>query len=50
MYDLTGALVGTWAADGGLTVDTTVGVALTGTAPTIAGGGIAKLVIRYVKV
>ncbi|NOQ73238.1 MAG: hypothetical protein GQ574_14620 [Crocinitomix sp.] len=46
MYDLTSALAGTWAA--GLAADTTVGLLLGGTSPTVTSAGKAKIVIRYV--
>lgn len=50
VYNLTAALAGTWAAAGGLTAATTVGVDLAGTSPTVTSAGKARLVIRYVSV
>lgn len=47
-YDLTSALSGTWAAP--LAAETTVGIALSGTTPTVTDAGRGKLVIRYVVV
>lgn len=47
-YDLTSALSGTWAA--GLAAETTVGLALSGTTPTVTSAGKARVVIRYVRV
>lgn len=45
-YDLTSELSGTWAAP--LAADTTVGVALSGTTPTIAADtGAAKVIVKY---
>lgn len=46
-YDLTSALSGTWAA--GLAAETTVGLALSGTSPTVTSAGKARVVIRYIK-
>jgi hypothetical protein len=46
VYDLTAALSGTWAAP--LAADTVIGVALSGTTPTIvADTGKAKVIIKY---
>ena len=47
VYDLTSALSGTWAAAGGLTGVTVVGVATAGTSPVFTGGS-ARLVVRYI--
>lgn len=47
-YDLTSALSGTWAA--GLAAATTVGIALSGTTPTVTSAGKARVVIRYARV
>ena len=47
VYDLTGALSGTWAAAGGLVAETLVGLALSGTSPTSTSAGKARLVVRY---
>lgn len=47
-YDLTSALSGTWAA--GLAAATTIGIALSGTSPTVTSAGKARVVIRYVRV
>ena len=41
-------LVGTWAAP--IAVDTTVGITLGGTSPTITDAGKAKVIVRYTKV
>ena len=49
MYDLTSALSGTWATSVGLVADTTVGIDLAGTTPTVTSAGKARVVIRYVK-
>ena len=49
-YDLTSALSGTWASTTGLAANTTVGIALAGTSPTVTDAGKARVVIRYVKV
>lgn len=46
--DLTSALSGTWAA--GLAANTVIGIALTGTTPTVTSAGKARAVIRYVQV
>lgn len=46
MLDLTGALSGTWAA--GLVADTTVGLLLGGSSPTVTTVGKMRVVIRYV--
>lgn len=48
IYDVTSALSGTWAA--GLAADTTLGLALSGTSPTITAAGKLRVVIRYVSV
>lgn len=45
-YNSTGA--GTWAS--ALAADTTIGVALDGTSPTVTSAGKAKVVIRYIKI
>ena len=45
-YDVTAALSGTWAA--GLAAATTVGLALSGTSPTVTSAGKARVVIRYI--
>lgn len=45
-YNATGA--GTWAAP--LAAATAVGVALDGTTPTVTSAGLAKVIIRYMKV
>lgn len=44
-YDLTSALSGTWAAP--LAADTTLGIALSGTTPTVTSAGKMRVVIRY---
>lgn len=44
-YDLTSALSGTWAAP--LAADTTLGLALSGTTPTVTSAGKMRVVIRY---
>ena len=44
-YDLTSALSGTWAAP--LAAATTVGLALSGTTPTVTSAGKMRVVIRY---
>ncbi len=49
-YDLTSALSGTWASATGLAADTTLGIALAGTTPTVTSAGKMRVVIRYVKV
>ena len=46
-YDVTSALSGTWAA--GLAAETTLGIALSGTSPTVTDAGKARVVIRYLK-
>ena len=48
IYDLTSALSGTWAA--GLAADTTLGLAMAGTSPTVTSAGKLRVVIRYVSV
>jgi len=47
-YDLTSALAGTWAAP--LAAETTVGIDLDGTTPTVTSAGKVRVVIRYFKV
>lgn len=47
IYDLTSALSGTWAA--GLAAQTTIGIDLAGTSPTVGTAGKMKVVIRYVE-
>lgn len=48
-YDISSTLAGTWAAAGGLTAKTNLGVVLTGTTPTFTNRvGRARLIIRYV--
>lgn len=44
-YDVTAALSGTWAA--GFAAETTLGLALSGTSPTVTDAGKARVVIRY---
>ena len=44
-YDLTSALAGTWAAP--LAAETTVGIDLAGTSPTVTSAGSVKVVIQY---
>jgi hypothetical protein len=46
-YDVTAALAGTWAA--GLAAETTLGIALSGTTPTVTDAGKARVVITYTK-
>lgn len=48
VYDLTSELSGTWAAAGGLTAKTVVGIDLAGTSPTVGADGKMRVVIRYV--
>lgn len=48
VYDLTSALSGTWSQATGLAADTTIGIALAGTTPTVTDAGKARIVIRYV--
>lgn len=48
-YDVTAALSGTWAAATGFAAATTIGLALTGTTPTVTSAGKARVVIRYFK-
>jgi len=48
MKDVTTALSGTWTA--GLAAETVVGIALSGTTPTVTSAGKARVVIRYAKV
>lgn len=45
-YDVTSTLTGTWAA--GLAAETTLGLALGGTSPTVTTAGKLRVVIRYV--
>lgn len=45
-YDVTGTLTGTWAA--GLAAETTLGLALGGTSPTVTTAGKLRVVVRYV--
>jgi hypothetical protein len=49
IYDLTSALSGTWAAATGLAAETTLGIDLAGTNPTVTSAGKARIVIRYVR-
>lgn len=44
-YDLTSALSGTWASP--LAAATTVGIALSGTSPTVTDAGVLKVVVKY---
>lgn len=44
-YDVSSALAGTWAA--GLAADTVVGLALSGTSPTVTDAGKMRVVVRY---
>lgn len=44
-YDVTANLSGTWTA--GFTADTTVGLAFSGTSPTVTDVGKARVVVRY---
>jgi len=46
-YDITGTLTGTWAAP--LAADTTVGIVLGGTTPTVTAVGKVIVTIRYTK-
>lgn len=46
-YDVTAGLSGTWAAGSALAAETTVGVAVSGTSPTVTGVGKARLVVTY---
>lgn len=46
-YDLTAALSGTWAAP--INADTTVGIALSGTTPTVGLGGKMDIIVKYTK-
>lgn len=50
VYDLTAALSGTWSATTGLLAATTLGIALSGTSPTVTAAGKARLVIQYFRV
>lgn len=45
-YNITSAVSGTWAA--GLAADTTVGLALSGTSPTVTDAGKLRVLVRYV--
>lgn len=45
-YDLTSALAGTWASP--LAAATTVGLAMSGTSPTVTSAGKMRLVIEYI--
>lgn len=47
-YDVTSALAGTWNAP--LAAETTVGIALSGTSPTVTAAGKLRLVLSYDKV
>lgn len=47
-YDLTSTLTGTWAAP--LVAETTVGIALGGTSPTVTSAGKVRIVVRYSKI
>lgn len=49
-YDLTAALSGTWAGATGLVADTLLGIALTGTTPTVTAAGKMRIVIRYINI
>lgn len=49
VYDLTSELSGTWAGSTGLAADTTVGIAFSGTSPTVTDAGKMRVVIRYVQ-
>lgn len=44
-YNLTSALAGTWAAP--LAADTVVGIAMSGTSPTVTDAGKIRLVVSY---
>lgn len=48
VYDLTATLSGTWAAATGLAAETTVGIDLAGTTPTVGTAGKMRVVVRYV--
>ena len=49
--NLTSTLAGTWDAEADLAAATTIGAALGGTSPAIAAGsGVARIVIKYLKV
>lgn len=48
VYDLTSTLAGSWAA--GLTSETTLGIAMDGTSPTVTDAGKARVVVKYVRV
>lgn len=48
VYDLTSELSGTWAQATGLAAETTIGIDLAGTSPTVTDAGKARIVIRYV--
>lgn len=45
-YDVTATLAGTWAA--GLAAETTLGIDLTGTSPTVTAAGQMRVVIKYI--
>jgi hypothetical protein len=45
LYDLTSALSGTWAAP--IAAKTTIGIALSGTTPTVTSAGKIKIVVYY---
>jgi len=47
-YDLTSALAGTWSTAVGLAADTTVGLLLGGSSPTVTTAGKARITIRYI--
>ena len=44
-YDITSTLTGTWASP--LAAETTVGLALDGTTPTVTAAGLAEVIVRY---
>jgi hypothetical protein len=46
-YDVTSSLQGTWASP--LAAETTVGIAMDGTSPTITDAGKMRVVVRYVR-
>lgn len=50
VYDLTSALSGTWSAATGLAAETTVGIDLAGTSPTVTAAGKLRVVVRYINV
>jgi len=49
-YDITAALAGTWGAEAAFAADTTVGVALGGTTPTVTDAGRVVIVVTYTNV